>query len=391
MPLRIPTCIVSMFAVGLLAVAQTAAIPSGAVSPQTAPAQTDPVHTTPAKTAQAKTPQPVNDTAIINGPAPKALSDFGFFSDLPGHAPVAGVLPYDLITPLFTDYAEKLRFIYVPAGKSAPYNPDEAFDLPVGSALIKTFAYPADARAPGEQLRLIETRILAHTKNGWRAYPYVWNAAMTDATLSPLGAKLDVSWVTTSGSERTIRYAVPNMNQCRSCHVKGLGRDRKFAPIGPEAKHINRDYPYTDGTENQLTAWTRAGILTGTPDNPDDAPRIAKWDHETAPLEARARGYLDINCAHCHAPDGPAHTSGLYLDTRATNPAQYGIFKRPVAAGRGSGGHNFSIDPGSPDTSILVYRMDATEPSIMMPELGRVTIHEEGVALIRDWIAGMED
>lgn len=333
----------------------------------------------------------VNTDAITAGQAPKALSEFGFFADMTAQVPADGVLPYDLITPLFTDYAEKLRFVYVPEGETAPYNPDEVFDLPVGSALIKTFAYPRDARAPGKDLRLIETRILAHTPRGWRTYPYVWNAEMTDAALSPLGAKLDVSWMTEDGTSRTIRYAVPNMNQCRSCHVKGTGRDRETMPIGPEAKHLNHDYAYTDGRENQLTRWTQAGILTGTPDDPDDAPRIARWDDSTLPLEARARGYLDINCAHCHAPDGPAHTSGLYLDTRATKPAQIGIFKRPVAAGRGSGGHDFSIVPGDPDSSILLYRMDSTDPGVMMPELGRSTIHREGVALIREWIANMEN
>ncbi|MGD1933122.1 MAG: SO2930 family diheme c-type cytochrome [Candidatus Phaeomarinobacter sp.] len=333
----------------------------------------------------------INADAITGGKPPAVLSDFGFFDDLPAQTPAEGVLPYDLITPLFTDYAEKLRFVYVPEGEAAPYNPDDVFDLPVGAALIKTFAHPEDARAPTKNLRLIETRILAHTPKGWRTYPYVWNADMTDASLSPLGAKMDVSWITTEGTSRTIRYAVPNMNQCRSCHVKGTGRDRTTTPIGPEAKNLNHDYQYTDGPVNQLTRWSQVGILTGAPENPDDAPRLARWDDETLPLDARARGYLDINCAHCHAPDGPAHTSGLYLDTRADRPIQYGVFKRPVAAGRGSGGHEFSINPGDPDSSIIVYRMDSTDPGIMMPELGRSTIHHEGVALLREWIASMEE
>ena len=333
----------------------------------------------------------VNADAITQGKPPAALSEFGFFADLRAQTPADRVLPYDLITPLFTDYADKLRFVYVPEGEAAPYNPDEVFDLPVGSALIKTFAYPEGARVPNKNLKLIETRILAHTPAGWRTYPYVWNAEMTDAVLSPLGAKMDVSWITEDGTSRTIRYAVPNMNQCRSCHVKGTGRARTTIPIGPEAKNLNHDYPYKDGPANQLTQWTQAGILTGAPEDPDDAPRIARWDDETLPPAARARGYLDINCAHCHAPDGPAHTSGLYLDTRAADPSQYGVFKRPVAAGRGSGGHEFSINPGDPDRSIIVYRMNSTDPGIMMPELGRSTIHHEGVALIREWIAAMED
>jgi len=329
--------------------------------------------------------------AIIAGKAPKQLSGFGFFADAVAQQPADGVLPYDLITPLFTDYAKKHRFVFVPEGQSAPYNPDDVFALPVGSALIKTFAYPADMRMPDANVRLVETRVLAHTQKGWRAYPYVWNAEMTAADLKPLGAKQDISWIDAGGAEKSTRYLVPNMNQCRSCHVKGLGRDRQMSPIGPEAKHLNHDYPYADGLANQLTRWTKAGILTGAPENPDDAPRVADWADETAPIDARARAYLDINCAHCHMPDGPAHTSGLYLDTRITDPAQYGIFKRPVAAGRGSGGFDFDIAPGEPDHSILTYRLDSADPGIMMPELGRTMIHDEGVELIREWIAQMED
>jgi len=337
----------------------------------------------------------VNTTAIEAGTPLQTLSAYGLFDDLPAHIPASAsagrILPYDLITPLFTDYAEKLRFVYVPDGKTGTYNADEVFSLPVGSALIKTFTYPADMRKPGDTLRHIETRLLVHSEKGWRAFPYVWNADMTDAVLTPLGAKMDVSWTTEEGTDRTIRYAVPNMNQCRSCHVKGLGRDRETTPIGPEAKHLNHDYAYADGVTNQLLKWTQAGLLTGAPEDPADAPRIARWDDPQADLAARARAYLDINCAHCHAPDGPAHTSGLYLDSRETDPAHLGVYKRPVAAGRGSGGHDFSIDPGSPGTSIMVYRMNSDDPGIMMPELGRTTIHDEGVALIRQWIAGMDE
>jgi hypothetical protein len=60
-----------------------------------------------------------------------------------------------------------------------------------------------------------------------------------------------------------------------------------------------------------------------------------------------------------------------------------------VAAGRGSGGHEFSILPGQPDRSILLHRMLSSEPGVMMPQFGRALIHEDGVALIRQWIASM--
>jgi len=45
--------------------------------------------------------------------------------------------------------------------------------------------------------------------------------------------------------------------------------------------------------------------------------------------------------------------------------------------------------PGDPDASILVYRMETSDPGEAMPELGRGVVHEEGVALVREWIAAM--
>jgi hypothetical protein len=98
-----------------------------------------------------------------------------------------------------------------------------------------------------------------------------------------------------------------------------------------------------------------------------------------------------VNCAHCHNPEGPAHTSGLDLSWSQSDPALWGVLKRPVAAGRGSAGFEFSIEPGHPERSILVHRMASDDPGVMMPELGRTLVDERGVALMREWIAGMED
>src|SRR5262249_34263191 len=165
---------------------------------------------------------------------------------------------------------------------------------------------------------------------------------------------------------------------------------RIMAPIGPKARHINKDYPYPEGTMNQLSYWTKVGYLKGAPP-PEQAPRVPVWDDEkTGTLAARARAYLDINCAHCHNPVGPSSNSGLYLTATVTDPARLGVCKAPVAAGRGSGDLLFSVVPGRPGESIMVYRMNSNGPKIMMPELGRTIVHEEGVALIREWIRRME-
>jgi uncharacterized repeat protein (TIGR03806 family) len=160
--------------------------------------------------------------------------------------------------------------------------------------------------------------------------------------------------------------------------------------IGPKARHLNRDYAYDDGTENQLIRWSRLAILDGAPADPSSAPRAAVWDDPASgTLEARARAWLDVNCAHCHNPNGPARTSGMFLDAAETDPYTLGSCKAPVAAGLGSGGFRFDIVPGSPDSSIMVYRLAATDPSYMMPQIGRSVVHKESLQLIRDWIASL--
>ena len=120
-------------------------------------------------------------------------------------------------------------------------------------------------------------------------------------------------------------------------------------------------------------------------------PKAAVWDDPSSGnLDERARIYLDINCAHCHSSEGPANTTGLFLNIYQNDDIAYGIMKTPVAAGRGSGGLSYDIVPGKPNESILIYRMESTHPGIAMPEIGRTLVHKEGVALLREWIKKIE-
>jgi len=320
------------------------------------------------------------------GAAPESLSAWGFFTgNLADQQPAAGVVPYRLNTPLFSDYAEKLRFVRLPAGQSVPYTPDDVLAFPVGTVLIKTFYFPTDFRQPDKGRRLLETRLLVHEATGWKALEYVWNAEQTDATLEVAGEQTSVVYTDASGKNHRQLYVMPNLNQCKGCH----NRNETLMPIGPSARQLNGNLTYADGTANQLTYWQQHGLLTDLPALAS-VPKTPVWnDPATGSLDARARAWLDINCAHCHRPDGPASTSGLNLRHTETNPTAWGVQKTPVAAGRGSGGRQFDIVPGKPDESILVYRMESTDPGVMMPEVARKVTHREGVALVREWIRAM--
>lgn len=313
-----------------------------------------------------------------------------------------GVMPYALNTPLFSDYAHKLRTVWMPRGASARYRTDGVFEFPIGTVISKTFYYPrADdgrvARQPdagGEafgdgldlrRMRLIETRLLVHRKDGWVALPYVWNDAQTQARLTRGGAMIALTLSGSDGTAEPFDYQVPDQNQCAGCHATDAKR-RALAPIGPKARQLNRDVAYADGRDNQLVRWQRAGYLEGAP-SAASAPRDPDWTDAHAAIEARARAYLDVNCGHCHSPTGAANTSGLWLDANARDPLHLGRCKLPIAAGKGTGGLRYGWVPARPDESILTYRMTSDDPAVRMPELGRAVMHREGVRLVREWIA----
>jgi uncharacterized repeat protein (TIGR03806 family) len=340
------------------------------------------------------------------GEFPERLSEWHLLEQRDGKVvPNQGVTSYDLNSPLFSDYAHKLRTVLLPAGTSIRYGED-AFEFPVGTVISKTFYYPrAGADADGRiavrkvlaqsqeaaldlaQVRLLETRLLINTASGWVAIPYVWNAEQTEATLALAGDVLSLELVSDTGRQ-PFAYLVPDTNQCAGCHVLEH-HSQKIEPIGIRARHLNKTYPYAGGSENQLAHWQKAGLLTGAPD-PAQAPRNARWDEpDDADIEARARAYLDVNCGHCHRPRGAASTSGLLLHAQETDRVRLGACKIPIATGRGSGDALFDIVPGAPDQSILLHRMLSTEADVAMPELGRSLVHAEGAALIRDWIASL--
>lgn len=313
---------------------------------------------------------PNMDALLADKPA-KTLSEYGFFEDDRGRVAAKGVVKYDLINPLFSDYADKHRFVYVPDGVAAEYSEDDVLELPVGSALVKTFAYDE---------RYLETRLLIHKVDGWEAIPYVWNEAGTEATYAPVGKRIEIAADEGPEQAGAFTYAVPNKNQCKTCHQNGDA----ISPIGPKVRNLNHVGPHG---VNQIEDWQARGILSGAADT---VPAVPIVGDAGVSFEQQARAYLDINCAHCHKATGSASNSGLWLDWGIEDAVKWGVGKHPTAAGRGSGDALVVIEPGEPEKSILWYRMASDEAGVAMPELGRALIDDEGVALIDAWIAEMD-
>lgn len=310
------------------------------------------------------------------------LSDYGFFKGkLKDLNPADGIFNYELSTPLFTDYAVKDRFIVLPAGKAIKYTENGALDFPDSSIIIKNFAYTNVAH----QKVMIETRLLVKDPKDkkWKVMNYLWNKEQTEALKHITGARVPITLLDEEGKKYFTNYQVPNTNDCKRCHIK----DGILTPIGPKARNLN--FTISGQTVNQLSQWAAKARLTGLPEL-SKVHQLPVWtDKKHYSLEQRARAYMDVNCAHCHTKGGDAYNTGLFLDYQETNADHLGMRKAPVSAGGGAGGLDYDIVPGVPEQSILLYRMNSTEPGTAMPELARTIIHKEGVELIREWIKSL--
>lgn len=317
----------------------------------------------------------------------QTLAEWQLFADISAQVPAERVVPYDVASPLFSDYAAKRRFMWIPEGTRIGYRDDGRWQFPEGTILIKTFSMLADFRDPDAGERLLETRLLVSEPGGWTAHTYVFDASETAAERKVAGDVLDVSWIDASGEQRSNAYVVPNQNECGECH----GKDEALGTIGGQTAQLERTSDYGNGDENQIDHIASLGWFDSAPG--DD--RFALPDpFGPAPVEQRARSYLDANCAHCHSENGGAAQSGLLLDWDSTDSetqpeANWGVCKLPTSAGGATCGLTHDVVPGNPDASILVCRTESEEAKVRMPPVGTRIAHAEGVQLLREWIGAM--
>lgn len=326
-------------------------------------------------------PDPVSPVVLDLTAVPyQNLSDYKFFEGpMKDQNPSYGVLPYEPISSLFTDYALKKRFVWMPSDVKASYDSDGTiFNFPTGSVLIKNFYY--DNVQPSGVRRIIETRLLIKKASGWIFAEYVWNDDQTEATLNMNGAFTSVSWLDSNGELKTVNnYRIPSGSECLICHK--IFDEAK--PIGPKPQNLNSNFIYADGISNQLNKWKSYGYLENS--LPNSIETVVDYKDTSKSLDLRVRSYLDIQCAHCHQQNSHCDYIPMRLAFSESNIlSNTGVCVPP--------NNMFDpaliniVTPGNVMRSMMHFRLNTSEEQYRMPLIGRSMIHTEGVQLVEEWI-----
>lgn len=306
--------------------------------------------------------QIVADNSIGSGP-PQQLTDTGCVNPADPTQPAAGLIPYTINEPFWSDGAEKTRYLGLPNNQRISVAADGNFVFPINTVLMKNFSLLD---------RLIETRLFMRGENGtWRGYSYRWNANQTQATLLPDALDEDFGSIT---------WHYPSRAECNVCHTAAAG-----FTLGPEGAQLNGNfiYPGTGITANQLHTWESIGLFTAPLTTAQRNLFMPPSDDTQYSLAQRARSYLHSNCSNCHRPQGPTQVS---LDLRyTTSLAQTGACNIvPTSTDLGISNARI-IAPGASERSVLLQRMIATDDN-RMPPISSHVVDEEGTELLAEWI-----
>ncbi len=286
---------------------------------------------------------------------PELLSKYGIYEGAPSLLRFNNnYFPYEIPTPLFSDYTRKQRLIMVPRGSRIEPKDDGLPVFPDSTIIVKTFYVYNDARDTLSQKKILETRVLVKMDNKWNAATYLWNSGQTDALLTKTGIDVPLNWINEYGNPIVISYHVPSQVECGMCHRS----DHELIPLGPKMRNLNRDVKIDNRSVNQLLCMQDAGLMTKK--DPALFAATTDWTDTSFTLEARARSYLDINCAHCHNDKGLAKGSSLRLGFEIPI-GESKIFKKKTA---------------------IVDQMSRGS----MPLIGTSVIHAEGLDLIKQFI-----
>ncbi|MGE0622801.1 MAG: PQQ-dependent sugar dehydrogenase [Pseudomonadales bacterium] len=311
---------------------------------------------------------------------PALLSDTGVFDDLATLTPASGFIEYDLNAPFWSDGTVKRRWIAVPDGDRIGFSSTSAWTFPVGTVIVKHFELALTEGDPGSQRRL-ETRLLVRRSDGWRGFTYRWNAAETEATLLSQRQQETITVELAAGGTRDQLYEYPSRTDCLGCHTEAAG----FV-LGARTRQLNRAFDYPAATDNQLRAWNHIDLFSTDIGSASGYSAYPDMADTSVAVETRARTYLDVNCAQCHQPGGPAPTA---MDLRYdTATAAMGIVDVAPSAGDLGIADARIVASGDRARSVLWQRLRVLDAN-RMPSVGSHVVDEAGVELIGDWIDGL--
>lgn len=295
------------------------------------------------------------------GEFPTLLSKTGCVDPAHPTQPAAGLIPYGVNAQLWSDGADKERFLAVPDGQTVTVGEEGTLELPPGSVTVKTFLLGG---------RRVETRLfMRHPDGTWGGYTYEWNAEGTDAVLLESGKVKQVGGRT---------WTFPSRGECMQCHNATAGH-----VLGLEVAQLHGDFEYPGGKRApQLQTLEHIGLLS----LPSSAlPRMPAYDGPES-VESRARAYLHVNCAVCHRPNGIGRGDA---DLRFSTPlAGMGVCNVPPELGElGVPGARLVV-PGQPGKSLVSLRMHARD-AFRMPPLATREVDTGGAAVVDAWISSL--
>jgi uncharacterized repeat protein (TIGR03806 family) len=319
------------------------------------------------------------------GKFPLLLSQTGCFTSFKPLQPAAGLIPYDVNVPLWSDHLEKERWIALPDIAQITYKTADAWEFPEATVIIKHFSFLSVPEDPNSR-RFVETRFLVKQNGDWRGYSYLWNREQTDANLLEGNAEVSVTQQHPKAPQPNFSFVhvVPNRSECLQCHTAAAGR-----VLGLETLQINRDYNYNAVIDNQLRAMQNIKLFTQTlPTDPSQIPRLPMWEDPLAPISTSARAYLHANCAYCHRPGvaGVADTDLRYTQTLSQTATCN------VTPQKGDIGVNNAklLTPGKPEQSI-VYLRTKTRSVGQMPPIGTKLEDTKATAILYKWISELRN
>ena len=317
---------------------------------------------------------------------PARLSELGVFEDLSTLKPIDGIIPYEVNAPLWSDRADKRRWMAVPNqedDQKIKFDSHAKWEFPEGTVFIKHFDLPMDLSDPTGSLRRLETRFFVLAEGG-QAYglTYKWNEAGDEAFLLRIREEETFTIMEDGVPAYDQVWSYPSRPQCISCHNANVD----FV-LGVNTHQLNSDLTYVDLglTMNQLEFLSDEELLDKDVD-PVREPRAHALEDISAPLELRIRSYLDANCASCHSEGAIPE---IPMDLSFDNPVEFHRTIFEVPASQNSDMNRFLIEPGNHADSELWIR-DMSESENKMPPISRNIVHQAWVDSLAVWIDGLE-